>query len=181
MRTAHALLLSAALAFGACASPDETEPPPVLTATEFGEMPNTHALGDILTGGQLTRADLQLAKQRGVRTVVTLRTPGEVEWDEHLVASDLGLTFVEIPFRAPEDLTDDVFEQGRLTLENAERPMIMHCGSANRVGALWLPWRVLDGGLDVEAALAEAKQVGLRTPAYEERALAYITRMQAAD
>jgi hypothetical protein len=33
---------------------------------------------------------------------------------------------------------------------------------------------VLDGGLSYEAALAEARQVGLKSPALEERARAYV-------
>jgi hypothetical protein len=37
---------------------------------------------------------------------------------------------------------------------------------------------VLDGGLAYEAALAEAKTVGLKLPAYEEKARDYIERMQ---
>ncbi len=176
MRTAQTLLLSTTLLFAACAS--KAEPEPVLTVTEFGAMPNTHAFGDILTGGQLTRADLQLAKERGVRTIVTLRKPGEVDWDERNGATDLGLAFVKIPFRAPEELTDDIFERGRLTLENAERPIIMHCGSANRVGALWPPWRVLDGGIELDAALIEAREIGLKAPVYGALARDYIARMQ---
>ena len=59
-----------------------------------------------------------------------------------------------------------------------ERPALVHCGSANRVGAVYLPWRVLDGGLSVEDALAEAKVVGLKTPMYETKALDYIKRHQ---
>ena len=50
----------------------------------------------------------------------------------------------------------------------------MHCASANRTGAVWLAHRIVDGGLEFEAALAEARQVGLRTPAYEDRVREYV-------
>lgn len=178
MRTPLILLLAAAILFPACVSTPVEAPPAVLLETEFGEALNTHSFGTILTAGQLSRADLEYAQGQQVRTIVTLRTEGELEWNERDVVTDLGMTFVEIPFRAPDTLTDDIFERGRLVLENAEQPLIMHCGSANRVGAIWLAWRVLDGGLSVEEAQLEAKAVGLKTPEYEARALDYITRMQ---
>ena len=41
---------------------------------------------------------------------------------------------------------------------------------------MWLPWRVLDGGLSYDEALAEAKTVGLKSPLYEEKAREYIER-----
>lgn len=179
MRTSLTLLLTAALLFPACASTPKPETaPPILLETAFGEATNTHSFGTILTAGQLSRTDLEFARGQQVKTIVTLRTEGELEWNERDVVDSLGMTFVEIPFRAPDTLTDDIFERGRLVLENAQQPLILHCGSANRVGALWLPWRVLDGGLSVEEALAEAKTVGLKTPEYETRALDYISRMQ---
>jgi protein tyrosine phosphatase (PTP) superfamily phosphohydrolase (DUF442 family) len=61
-------------------------------------------------------------------------------------------------------------------LKTVERPLLFHCASANRVGALWLPYRVLDNGITYDAALAEAKQVGLRAPGMETKAKDYIER-----
>jgi hypothetical protein len=57
----------------------------------------------------------------------------------------------------------------------------LHCGSSNRVGAVWLPWRVLDGGVEVEKAVAEAKPIGLKKAEYEEKALDYIKRNQSSN
>ena len=59
-------------------------------------------------------------------------------------------------------------------------PVMLHCASANRVGALWLAHRVLNDKIDLETARKEAKTVGLRTPAYEECVLSYIKKKQAA-
>ena len=70
----------------------------------------------------------------------------------------------------------EVFDQAREQLKTAERPILLHCASANRVGAVWLPYRVLDGGLSWDHALAEAKTVGLKSPDYEAKAKDYIQR-----
>ena len=69
--------------------------------------------------------------------------------------------------------------RARTELKQAPQPLIMHCGSANRVGALWLAKRVLDDGLSTEAALAEADQVGLRNEEMKTRVLEYIEEQRA--
>ena len=75
---------------------------------------------------------------------------------------------------APESLTAEVIDRTRELLRTAERPILLHCKSANRVGAAWLAYRVLDDGATVEESAAEAATVGLRTPAYGERVERYI-------
>ena len=63
--------------------------------------------------------------------------------------------------------------------DKKKQPLMLHCGSANRVGAIWLVHRVLDDGIDVDVAVVEAKKVGLRVPSYLEKAKDYIARTQA--
>lgn len=41
---------------------------------------------------------------------------------------------------------------------------------------MWMVWRVLDGGISFEEALAEAQEIGLRTEAYAEKAADYVRR-----
>ncbi|MBK7644821.1 MAG: hypothetical protein IPJ19_17565 [Planctomycetes bacterium] len=88
----------------------------------------------------------------------------------------MGLAYVNIPFGKPEQLTDEVFAKARGELGKAQKPILLHCHSANRVGAIWLAYRVLDDGLAYDAALAEAKTVGLTSPALEAKAKDYIQR-----
>jgi hypothetical protein len=90
------------------------------------------------------------------------------------------MTFVSIPFDTAEELTDDVFDRVRATLaEHGDEPLVLHCGRANRVGAVWMVHRVLNDGVGIDQALAEAQTAGLRTPEYVERAQDYIARAQA--
>ena len=83
-------------------------------------------------------------------------------------------------FQGPDQLTDTVLDESLALLRDADRPLLMHCASANRTGAVWLAHRVLDGGLSVDQALIEARTVGLRSPAYEARVLEYVTRHRAS-
>ena len=56
------------------------------------------------------------------------------------------------------------------------RPVLVYCQSANRVGALFLPYLVLDEHLPFEEAQRRATAVGLRSSDYAALALDYVKR-----
>jgi protein tyrosine phosphatase (PTP) superfamily phosphohydrolase (DUF442 family) len=85
-----------------------------------------------------------------------------------------------VPIATPDSLNDETFDKLRKVLsEKQDRPLLVHCASANRVGAVWLAHRVLDDGVPYDAALTEAKTVGLKATALEAKVKDYITRQQA--
>lgn len=146
----------------------------------LGNMRSVHALGNIYLAGQPTPTDIPLLKKAGIKTVITLRKTKEVPWDEAGVVKQQGMKFVSIPFQGPAELKPEVFDKALKVLRDKKRgPTVLHCGSANRVGAIWYAYRVLDGKLLPEAALKEAKVVGLRTPGYVEKAQAYVVEVQS--
>jgi protein tyrosine phosphatase (PTP) superfamily phosphohydrolase (DUF442 family) len=111
----------------------------------------------------------------GVKTVVSLRHKSEVsDYNEEDVVRQAGMNFVQIPFGSAKELSDDVIQNVREELREAPRPLLLHCASANRVGAMWIPYRVLDQGIGYHQALIEAKQIGLRSAAYQERVEDYL-------
>jgi protein tyrosine/serine phosphatase len=57
-------------------------------------------------------------------------------------------------------------------------PMLIHCGSANRVGAFWMIYRVVDQGWAEDKALDEAVKIGLTSPALKTFAHEYIAAHQ---
>lgn len=190
LRIASATLLALT---GACSSPSpnpEPGPPvplrdavatPTLEPHTLGGIERLHTQGGVYLASQPAPDDFREAKSDGVRTVIDLRLPGEVtEFDEPALVRELGLAYHNFGFKTPESLSDEVFDGARAVLEDPQaRPILMHCSSANRVGAVWLAHRVLDGGLTWEAALEEAHTVGLRTAAFEERARAYVDARRA--
>lgn len=144
---------------------------------ERGTIARLHAIGEIFLASQPKPEDFALLKKEGVRTVINVRHPTESkDFDEEKIVAAEGMRYVNIPFEGPAELTDSVFDSVRDHLKSAERPILLHCSSANRVGAVWLPYRVLDGGLSYDQALAEAKTVGLKSPDYEKKAREYIER-----
>ena len=150
-----------------------------LEPCECGNVKNIHRFGNIYLAGQPQADDFRIAHEMGIKSVLSIREQSELDWDEKKVVEDLGMKYFHVPFRGPEKLTDNVFAKTRkLFTDKSKHPIMVHCGSANRVGAVWLAHRVLDGGITKEAALAEAKKVGLRTPGYIDKVHDYIERMQ---
>ncbi|MBI1900765.1 MAG: hypothetical protein HYS13_06600 [Planctomycetia bacterium] len=157
-------------------APPKTEK---LEPYECGKVQRLHTLSGVFLASQPQKEDFQHAKDGGIKTVVNLRKKEELDWDEEAHVRELGMAYLNFPFQAPKELTDEVFNGVRkLLVDKEKRPLLLHCASANRVGAIWLAHRVLDGGLTYEAALEEAKTVGLKLPAYEEKAKEYIERMK---
>jgi len=144
---------------------------------ECGSMTRLHEAEGIYLGSQPSPADLRQFKTDGIRTVLNLRKPTEIDWDESALANELGVDYVALGFSSPTELTDDIFDESRVLMsDTAKRPLLVHCKSSNRVGALWLAHRVLDDGIALEAAVAEATVVGLKSPALLDKAKSYIER-----
>ena len=131
---------------------------------------------EFCTGGQPRLEHFDKLKADGVKAVLNLRQPGEHRADDEKAAVEkAGLKYFNIPvvYRNPTDAQVDEFL--RLTDDPANRPMFIHCTAAIRVGAFWMIRRVLRDGLSQEAALEEARKVGLTgAPHLEEFARQYI-------
>lgn len=132
------LTLALSLVASACgpASEQAVETPasadvvPIRNAVLFDET--------VLIGGQPTQEELKQAAEAGYRTVINLRPEGEfTDWDEQAAVEELGLEYVSIPVAGAEGLTRE--NAGRLRAELSRaggRPLLVHCASGNRVGAL---------------------------------------------
>lgn len=154
----------------------------VLEKYSCGTVERLHTWNGIFAGSQPAAADLRHAQANGIKTILSLRPDTEDRgFDEKALVKELGMEYAEIPFASAADMSDEALDRARALLsDSSKRPLFIHCHSGNRVGAVWLAFRTLDGGLTYDAALAEAKQVGLKTPALEQRAQEYIDRKRAA-
>lgn len=103
-----------------------------------------------------------LARERGITTVVNLRGSDELgDRDEASEVRAAGLAYHQIPVSGPGDIDDA--NAGRLwrLLSATEGPVLVHCGSGNRVGALLAIGAARDGGMATEEAIAFGRAAGL--------------------
>jgi len=114
-------------------------------------------------------------REQGFNTVINFRTAGErgAAIDASRQAAEaVGLEYVHLPFRTP---TAAIVESFLATVaEPSNQPVYIHCGSANRVGAMWLIKRVKQDGYTVDDAVAEAEAIGLRSAPLKRFALQYV-------
>jgi protein tyrosine phosphatase (PTP) superfamily phosphohydrolase (DUF442 family) len=134
-------------------------------------------LEDVATAGQPEKGHLRRLAEAGYRTVVDLRIPEEPRrLDEPEVVRCVGMEYVNIPV-GHEFVDDETFERFRGLMQEPERrPMLVHCSSANRVGALLIPYLILDRGKMPEEAVELASRVGLRSYELKRAAIRYAAR-----
>lgn len=158
----------------------ESARPAALEQADLGSAEPAHRAGDLYLAGQPSEADIARWARKGYKTVVNLRTQGEMdelEWNEGRAVRVAGMDYVQIPFGSADELTDGVFDEVRKILRDpSRRPLVLHCATSNRVGAVWMPYRVLDEGVPEDDALAESVRAGLRSSAYSQAARDYIDR-----
>ena len=129
----------------------------------------------VACAGATPPAAMAELKARGFASVINFRTAGErgATVDAGQAAAEAaGLRYHHLPFREP---SAEVAEAFLATVgDPSNQPAFIHCGSANRVGAMWLIKRVKQDGWTADDALAEAELIGLRSEALREFALAYV-------
>ncbi len=151
------------LAFGVVA--DETDFGPVSRLTvdleKVVELGTVSPVDGITSAGQPDEAALEVFADAGYATVIDMR--GEAEdrgFDEAAVVEALGLHYVTMPIENDAAISFDNARKLDALLQEYPGPVLVHCASGNRVGAL-LALRASLEGADDERALALGREGGL--------------------
>jgi uncharacterized protein (TIGR01244 family) len=133
----------------------------------------------VACGGATETSALAGLKQEGFASVVNMRLPTEqgANIDANKAeAQKVGLKYFHLPLSGASPDSKVVDQFLTVVSDKANQPVYIHCGSANRVGAVWLVKRVVQDGWPVDKATTEAKAIGLSSPALEKFALDYIAK-----
>ena len=128
-------------------------------------------------GGQVDPAAMATLKAEGYVSVINLRLasePGANVDAGRAAAQAAGLKYIHLPFnvRMPDSAVVDSFLAA--VADRSNQPVFIHCGSANRVGGMWMIKRVLQDKWPIEKARAEGEAIGLSAPAVAAFATEYI-------
>jgi uncharacterized protein (TIGR01244 family) len=132
-------------------------------------------------GGAVDPAAMSVLKKEGYVSVINLRLANEeganVE-EGRAAAKAAGLKYIHLPFNAamPDSKVVDSFLAA--VADKSNQPVFIHCGSANRVGGVWMIKRALQDKWPLDRALTEAKAIGLNNPALQTFATDYIKSHQ---
>lgn len=135
--------------------------------TNWPNVNNVFRDGKVYFAGQPTVEALREAPERGIKQVVNLRTAPEMTgvsgFDEAAVVADLGMAYTTIPI-TPASLSYTDADRLKEILDKTSDPVMLHCGSSNRVGALWALYLHRYRGFDLDEAIRRGQDAGLRSP-----------------
>ena len=121
--------------------------------------------GDIYFGGQPTREAIEAAPQRGIKTIINMRSDKEVEalgYDEPALVQQLGMKYVAIPV-TPSTFSIDQADRLKEVLTKISGPVLIHCASSNRVGAVWALYLNHHRDVQIDEAIALGRKAGMRS------------------
>ena len=118
---------------------------------------------NVAIAGQPSAEQLAQLKHEGFRSVINLRPISEqAGFDEPAEVKRLGLGYFHIPIENASGLTSEAVTALDKVLENKdELPVFVHCGSGNRVGALFALRAAWLKGASVPDAIEAGRQHGL--------------------
>jgi len=121
------------------------------------------AFPGILSGGQPTDAQLKEAKNKGFKTIINLRPVKEHQGEKEAnKVRELGMNYVNIPVSGARGITSQNSQALIQALSDTSKyPVMIHCASGNRVGALFALDAAQRVKLSTEEAIAVGKQSGL--------------------
>ena len=151
-----ALLLAGQIAYAG----DATTDPLKVDLDQVVEQGRVSPVDGITSAGQPDEAALRIFSESGYVAVIDMRTPGEDRGlDEPATVTGLGMEYLAFPIDSGDITLDKARELDEL-LAQYDEPVLVHCASANRVGALLALREYLASG-DAEKALQTGREGGM--------------------
>jgi uncharacterized protein (TIGR01244 family) len=155
------LLILAVLLAGpiACAGDASTDTLKV-DLDQVVEQDRVSPVDGITSAGQPDEAAFRVFSENGYVAVIDMRTPGENRGlDEPETVAGLGMEYLAFPIDSGDITLEKARELDEL-LAQYDEPVLVHCASANRVGALLALREYLRSG-DAEKALQTGREGGM--------------------
>lgn len=133
------------------------------------DLPNFHQVHPFLyRSGEPTKEGLRKAKEMGITTILDLRNPGEMDFDEKEVSRELGLKYIHMAMNsaAPTDkqvkklmAEIDKAKEKTGTDSPSKDAVLVHCAhGSDRTGCMIGIWRVKRDGYDYDKAYQEMRK-----------------------
>ncbi|MCP4902130.1 MAG: hypothetical protein GY906_34620 [bacterium] len=143
--------------------------------------------GRILMGAQPSEEALADLAQLGVKVIVSMRTPSEMEnrekvsFDEAAVVSELGMAYESIPLGGKDyPYTPEAVDRLEEILLANTGPVYLHCAMGGRGAYVWLAYLVLRHGYGLDEAMARGEAMMIK-PHVMGRLLGRQTELVFAD
>jgi uncharacterized protein (TIGR01244 family) len=116
----------------------------------------------ITSAGQPDAAALRVFADSGYAVVIDMRGPDEDRGleDEQASVEELGMDYILFPINSADDINFETAGDLNELLESVDGPVLLHCGSGNRVGAM-LALRHRLTGASAEESIEYGRDAGL--------------------
>lgn len=118
-----------------------------------------------LTGQPKSKSALEHLQQQGLAVVVNLRTPKEMESQDHplpnekAIVESLGMQYVSLPSGGSEHpYSFETVTRLAEIIDATEGRVLLHCASGRRASHLWVAYLVKHKGLSLDDAIELGKQ-----------------------
>lgn len=117
----------------------------------------------VVVAGRLAPDDIERLRAAGIRSVIDLSADDETpDFDEAGAMRAAGVAYANLPLRGAAGLTRDNVRDFDALVRTAKRPVLVHCASANRVGAMAALRAAWVDGKSVDDAIGIGKAWGLK-------------------
>jgi uncharacterized protein (TIGR01244 family) len=114
----------------------------------------------VTSAGQPDETAFRVFAESGYKTVIDMRMPDENRGlEEPALVEGLGMSYVPLP-TSGDTITFDQARRLEELIEASDGPVLVHCASANRVGALFALSDYAENG-DLDRALETGRKAGL--------------------
>lgn len=157
-------LLVLLVCVSACAADDEpvSQPRTYVEIEDVLKDGHVQPVDGITAAGQPDVEALKVFAESGYVAIVDMRGPEEDRGmnDEKGVVEGLGIEYIALPITSEEEISFDKARELDALIQSYDGPVLVHCASSNRVGALLALRHSLRGASD-EEALQHGRDGGL--------------------
>ncbi|MCF6323861.1 MAG: protein tyrosine phosphatase family protein [Gammaproteobacteria bacterium] len=123
----------------------------------------THPITNRYSAGQPTPDEFAAFAQAGVKHVINFRPPDETpEINEAAIITKNGMAYYNVPISGIQEMTiENIKLVDKLLKQIGNEPVLLHCSSGNRVGAVMALSAAWLKGASHEEAIAIGKRWGL--------------------
>lgn len=152
-----------------------------LKSTEMGSMLNVCVADQIWFGGRPSPEDLELAKRRGIASVIDLCSADPADGVRER-CEELGLVYLTVPIKTasttPPGTVDFVLSN---LVKSDGTPTLMFCENGGVSATFFAIYRVVHDGVEVQEALIEARKAGMKPGAPENFVVEQVARLTGWD
>lgn len=169
-RLAMVVAVAAAAVLGGCGAQRAGSPAIVRGGPVEGEE-RVFVAGEVYFAPQLDADGFARMRERGVRTVINMRSASEMAelaagdeekagFDEAAAVAAMGMDYVHIPLGREDGYEPADVDAFAAAIESAQGPVLLHCLSGARARVMWQAYLVRERGYRLDEAVELTRTVG---------------------